>query len=82
LPTSQPEKSLEKFDRRRVNVKLDKEFVVDELKKQGGSAKAQKAIDELPAKIDHEQHAALLEKFGIDPGQLAEKAARKGIASL
>jgi hypothetical protein len=58
-------------------VKLDKEFVVDELKKQGESAKAQKVLDELPAKIDPEQHAALLEKFGIDPGQLAEKAARK-----
>jgi hypothetical protein len=56
--------------------------VVDELKKQGESAKAQKALDELPAKIDHEQHAALLEKFGLDPGELAEKAARKGIASL
>jgi hypothetical protein len=63
-------------------VKLDKEFVVDELKKQGESAKAQRALDELPAKIDHEKHAALPEKFGIDPGQLAEKAARKGIASL
>ena len=64
------------------NVKLDKQFVVDELKKQGESAKAQKALDELPAKIDHEQHAALLEKFGIDPGQLAEKAAKKGLGSL
>jgi hypothetical protein len=74
--------SLEKLDRRRVNMKLDKQFVVDELKKQGESAKAQKALDQLPAKIDHEQHAALLEKFGIDPGQLAEKAAKKGIASL
>ena len=43
----------------------------------GESAKAQKALDELPAKIDHERHAALLEKFGIDPGELAEKAAKK-----
>jgi len=63
-------------------MQLDKQFVVDELKKQGESAKAQKALAELPAKIDHEQHAALLMKFGLDPGQLAEKAAQKGIASL
>ena len=63
-------------------MKIDKQFVIDELKKQGESAQAQKALDELPAKIDPEQHAALLVKFGIDPGQLAEKAAKKGLASL
>jgi hypothetical protein len=67
---------------RELTMKIDRQLVVDELKKQGKSAKAQKVLDELPAKIDHEQHAALLEKFGIDPGQLAEKAAKKGIASL
>ena len=59
-------------------MQIDKQFAVDQLKKQGESAKAQKAFDEPPAKIDHEGHAALLEKFGIDPGQLAEKAAKKG----
>jgi hypothetical protein len=42
----------------------------------------QKALDELPAKVDHEQHAALLQKLGIDPGQLAEKAAKEGLAKL
>jgi hypothetical protein len=32
-------------------------------------------MEELPEKIDHEQHAELLQqKFGIDPGKLAEKA--------
>jgi hypothetical protein len=36
----------------------------------------------LPAKVDHEQHAALLEKLGVDPGELAEKAAREGLAKL
>jgi hypothetical protein len=42
----------------------------------------QTALDELPAKIDHEQHAALLSKHGIDPSQLAEKAAKAGIKHL
>jgi hypothetical protein len=32
----------------------------------------------LPDKIDHEQHAQMLQqKFGSDPGQLAEKAIEK-----
>lgn len=63
-------------------MELDKQFVVDELKKQGQSQQAQKALDELPAKIDHQRDAALLEKFGVDPGQLAEKAAREGLTKL
>jgi hypothetical protein len=63
-------------------MQLDKQFVLDQLKKQGQSQHVQKALDELPAKIDHEQHAALLEKFGLDPGRLAEKAAKEGIAKL
>jgi hypothetical protein len=71
-----------KCDRKELPMKLDKQFVVDELKKQGESAKAQKALDKLPAKVDHEQHAAVLMRFGLDPGQLAEKAAKKGLASL
>jgi len=63
-------------------MQLDKQFVIDELKKQGQSDQVQKALDELPAKVDHEQHAALLEKFGLDPGQLAQKAALAGLAKL
>ena len=63
-------------------MKFDRQFLIDELKKQGQSAKVQQALDELPEKIDHEQHAAMLEKLGIDPGQLAEKAAKAGLAHL
>ena len=63
-------------------MQLDKQFVVDELKKEGQSQRVQQALDELPDKIDHEQHAAQLEKFGLDPGALAEKAAKEGLAKL
>ena len=63
-------------------MQLDKQFVIEELKKQGQSERVQKALDELPAKVDHEQHAAQLEKLGLDPGQLAEKAVKAGIAKL
>jgi TorA maturation chaperone TorD len=63
-------------------MQLDKQFVIDELKKHANDAQVQKAIQELPDKIDHEQHAAQLQKLGIDPGHLAQKAVEKGIASL
>jgi hypothetical protein len=63
-------------------MKFDKQFVLDELKKEGQSAKVQQALAELPDKVDHEQHAAMLQKLGLDPGKLAEKAAERGIASL
>lgn len=63
-------------------MQFDKQFVLDELKKQGQSQQVQKAIDELPAKVDQNQHAGLLQKFGIDPGRLAEKAAKQGIGKL
>jgi hypothetical protein len=61
---------------------LDKEFVLEELRKEGQSEKVQQALNELPDTIDHEQHAAQLEKLGLDPGKLAEKAAQRGISAL
>jgi hypothetical protein len=63
-------------------MQLDKQFVLEELRKEGQSEQAQKAMAELPEKIDHQQHAALLQKFGLDPGELAEKAVERGVASL
>jgi hypothetical protein len=63
-------------------MQLDKQFVLDELRKEGQSQHVQQAIQELPERIDHDQHAALLEKLGLDPGKLAQKAAERGIASL
>lgn len=63
-------------------MQLDKEFVLEELRKEGKNEHVQKAIQELPDKIDHNEHAAELERFGLDPGKLAEKAAERGLASL
>lgn len=63
-------------------MELDKNFVIEELRKQGQSEKVQKALDELPATIDHEKHAAALQKFGLDPGDLVTKAARSGLSKL
>ena len=63
-------------------MQIDKALVLDELRKAGKDEHVQKAIQELPEKIDHEQHAAMLEKLGLDPGKLAEKAAERGLADL
>jgi hypothetical protein len=57
-------------------MEIDKQQVIELLRKQGKNEHVQKAIDELPQRIDHEQHAQMLEKFGIDPGDLAAKAVR------
>ena len=63
-------------------MQFDKQFVIEELRKAGKDEHVQKALDELPEKIDHNEHAATLEKFGLDPGKLAEKAAQRGISDL
>jgi len=63
-------------------MQFDKQFVLDELRKEGETARVQQAIDQLPEKIDHEQHAELLTKLGLDPDRLAETAAERGIEAL
>ena len=54
-------------------MKIDKSLIISELEKQGKNEHVQKALQELPDKIDHEEHAQMLEKFGIDPGKLVAK---------
>ena len=61
-------------------MQLDKQFVISELRKQGQNEQVQKAIQELPDKIDHDQHAELLTRFGIDPGKRAS-AIERGIGT-
>ena len=63
-------------------MQLDKQFVLDELRKEGQSAQVEKAVQELPEKIDHDKHAALLQRLGLDPGKLAETAAERGLGAL
>jgi hypothetical protein len=59
-------------------MELDKQEIIDLLRKEGKNEHVQKALQELPDKIDHEQHAEMLhQKFGIDPGKLAQKALEK-----
>jgi hypothetical protein len=61
---------------------IDKELVIEELRKAGKDEHVQHVIDDLPEKIDHDAHAQELERLGLDPGALAKKAADRGLGSL
>jgi hypothetical protein len=63
-------------------MQIDKSFVIEHLRETGQNEKVQHALDQLPEKIDHNEHAQQLEKLGIDPGQLAEKAAKQGLGAI
>ena len=51
-------------------MEFDKEPVLEEIEKRGGDR--QKAAEELPDKVDHEQHGDLLKRFGVEPDDLVE----------
>jgi hypothetical protein len=51
-------------------VEFDKQTILEEIQKRGGDH--QKAADELPERVDHEQHANLLTKFGVEPDDVVK----------
>ena len=58
-------------------MEIDREHVIALLREKGKDDRVQHAIDTLPEKVDHNAHAAQLEKLGVDPGELATKAGHK-----
>jgi hypothetical protein len=56
-------------------VNIDKQQILDLLRQQGKEDQAQQADAELPAQVDTDQHAGLLEKFGININDLLGGAA-------
>ena len=54
-------------------MEIDRSTIIKELEAQGKNEHVQRALQELPEKVDHEKHAQMLEKFGIDLGKLAAK---------
>lgn len=54
-------------------MQIDKSQIIDMLKSQGDTGNAQQADQELPQQVDTEQHAGLLEKFGLNPQDLISK---------
>ncbi len=51
-------------------MQIDKQQILDKLKSQDDTDKAQQADSELPQQVDTDQHAGLLEKLGINPQDL------------
>jgi hypothetical protein len=54
-------------------LELPKDQIISLIESQAGGDQAKKAEEELPEKVDHEQHADLLKKFGIDPQEALQK---------
>ena len=49
---------------------IPKDQVLDMLRQRGEQDKAAQAEQELPDQVDPEQHSGLLERLGINPGEL------------
>jgi hypothetical protein len=54
-------------------VQLDKNMVLDFLREQGQHDQASQAEQELPDQVDTDQHAGMLQKFGLNPQDLIQK---------
>ena len=52
---------------------IDKSQIIDLLRSQGDSDKADQADAELPDEVDTERDKGLLDKFGLDVGDLVSK---------
>jgi len=54
-------------------MEIPKDKVLDQLREQGKDDQVDQAQQELPDQVDPEQHAGLLQKFGLDPQDLIGK---------
>ena len=54
-------------------MQLDKNMILDLLRERGQQDQASQAEQELPDQVDTDQHANLLQKFGINPQDLIQK---------
>jgi predicted PhzF superfamily epimerase YddE/YHI9 len=54
-------------------VQLDKNMILDLLRQRGQQDQASQAEQELPDQVDTDQHAGLLQRFGLDPQDLIQK---------
>ena len=54
-------------------MQLDKNMILDLLRERGQQDQADQADQQLPDQVDTDQHAGLLQQFGIDPQELIQK---------
>ena len=60
-------------------MQIPKEQILELLRSRGDQDKASQADSELPDQVDTDQHAGLLEKLGIDPGDLIGQLGGGGV---
>ena len=63
-------------------MQIDKTMVLELLRSQGKDDQVSQADEELPQQVDTEQHAGLLEKFGISPQDLIALVSKGGGGGL
>jgi hypothetical protein len=63
-------------------MQIPKEQILDLLRQQGKEDQVGEADRQLPDQVDPEQHSGLLQKFGIDPGDLLSKLGGGNIPGL
>jgi hypothetical protein len=51
-------------------MQIDKAQIIEMLRQQGKNDQADQADQELPDQVDTDQHAGLLQRFGLDPKDL------------
>ncbi len=59
-------------------MEIDKEMVLSFLRERGEQAKADEAARELPDRVDTERDSGLLQRFGVDLGELLGRFAGGG----
>jgi hypothetical protein len=63
-------------------MQVDKEQVLALLRSRGDNDKASQAEQELPDKVDTDEHAGMLQKFGLDPKDLLGALGGGGMGGL
>ena len=60
-------------------MEIPKQQILELLQQQGKGDQVGQADQELPERVDTDQHAGLLEKYGLDPGEILSKLGGGGL---
>ena len=63
-------------------MQIDKQTIIDLLRSRGQDDQATQADAELPEQVDTDEHAGLLERFGISPQELLDRFTGGGLPGL
>jgi hypothetical protein len=63
-------------------MQIDKNAILDLLRERGRHDQASQADQELPDQVDTDQHADLLQRFGLDPQELLQRFMGGGMPKL